>query len=124
MKNIFGRDPLYVFGCRKHGGVFRTTILTDQDKGSSWKIIRHVALGITCTCCLYRLGAVECSIKAVLVTDYSPYEREKKKISRQNCVTAGCLSIWSCAELSVSKKNIVRCSCCYYRSDFTWKDEE
>lgn len=39
---------------------------------SSWRIIKRVALGIACTCCLCGLGEMECRIRAVLITDYSP----------------------------------------------------
>lgn len=42
-----------------------------------------VALGVTWVCCLHRLGEMECSFLRVLVTDYSPWEREKKQVSGQ-----------------------------------------
>lgn len=41
---FWGKDPQYIFGCRKEGGDFKMAIPT---KGSSWQIIKCVAPGIT-----------------------------------------------------------------------------
>lgn len=62
-------------------GDFKMAIPTEV---SSWQIIKCVALRVTWAWCLHRLGAMECRILTVLVTDYCPWKRENKQVSRQS----------------------------------------